>query len=245
MHDQCPEGDLRDRYFGNPDSYLAKNHFVKIRADIIRDVVLPLRPLRILDVGCGDGGISIPLAGSAQHLVLVDPSSAMLDRAKRSIPKNVIEKIEFREASLQSLQASNRYDLVLAMGLLAHVDSVPEAMARLSILTEPGGHLIIQLTDCDSLIGRFNFYYSRWREGISPIYGYALNRLSTTVLAAAADSQNLRLLRKIRYSLILPGMSRLPNGTLYALARVSRHWPFNVIGGESIVVFEKLPEPQS
>lgn len=229
-------------YFDRPDNYLGKDHFVRIRADIIRGLAQSMNPGSILDVGCGDGGISIPLAGTAQHLALVDSSASMLERAKCSVPSGISGKVAFHEASLQSLSTSTQYDLVLAMGLLAHVDSVPEAIARLALLTKPGGHLCIQLTDCDSLIGRFNFYYSRWREGISPNYGYSLNRLSTTVLAAAAESGNLRLLRRIRYSLIVPGLTRLPNWTLYALARVSRHWPFNALGGESILVFEKLPE---
>lgn len=231
----------RGSYFDRPDNYLAKNHFVRIRADIIGDVVRPLNPRTILDVGCGDGGISIPLLTAGRRLTLVDSSSPMLERARRSVPAEYTGAVECREAALQNLTDAGPYDLVLAIGLLAHVPSVPEALDRLAALTAPGGHLVVQLTDYDSLIGRFNYEYFRLRERISPMYGYSLNRLSSTGLAASGAARNMRLSGKTRYSVFLPGMSRIPNGMLYALARASRSWPLKELGGESILIFEKPP----
>jgi precorrin-6B methylase 2 len=50
---------------------------------IARQALAPA-PGTVLDVGCGGGGASVPLAGSATHLVGVDSSAAMLDEYRRA-----------------------------------------------------------------------------------------------------------------------------------------------------------------
>jgi len=125
------------------------------------------------------------------------------------------------------------------MGLLAHVPSTTGALAQLSALVKPGGLVVAQITDTDSLIGRIGFGYASWREKRKPVYGYQLQRLSTSSVSALARSVGLSLQRRIRYSLTLPGMDRLPGRFLVQLTSASRSWPLRRVAGESILIFRK------
>ncbi|MBI4521774.1 MAG: hypothetical protein HY701_13110 [Gemmatimonadetes bacterium] len=47
-------------FFQQPDRYLGKSFVVRVRQRIVRDLLGDLRNQRILDVGCGDGRVSMP-----------------------------------------------------------------------------------------------------------------------------------------------------------------------------------------
>src|SRR5437764_9031640 len=62
---------------------------------------LPASPAAVLDVGGGAGHQSFPLARAGYDVTLLDPSAAMLDKARqrlRQLPDEVRDRVTFVEA---------------------------------------------------------------------------------------------------------------------------------------------------
>lgn len=100
-----------------------------------------LRPIRLIDVGCGTGLTTIPLQRSGRTVVAVDYSreSLCLLRAKaRAIPA-----VQADLRALPFLTAS--FDVVLCSNTLQHLAPAAhrEAIGELRRLVAPGGHLVV------------------------------------------------------------------------------------------------------
>jgi SAM-dependent methyltransferase len=217
---------------------LSKEYLPRIRARIIADIVRDRRDGFVADVGCGDGTVSIPLLANGHRLLMIDPSAEMLSRAKASVPLCFRSRVAFMQSGLETLPAM-QFSVVVAVGLLAHVASVADALASLRELLTPDGILIVQITDCSTAIGRLNFGYMSWRERRKSTYGYALNRLSAKNLEELAEAADLSVVSCTRYSVIVPGVERLPDSIVYGLSVLSTVAPLRWIGGESMFVLRR------
>ena len=65
----------------------------------------------VLELGCGTGRVSIPLADHVQHLTAVDISKSMLDRGRN---KDVKGRVEFIEADITAIDLGQQYNLIIA-----------------------------------------------------------------------------------------------------------------------------------
>lgn len=87
-----------------------------------------LSGLRVLDLGAGEGGLSLELAAHGARVVCVD--GRQMNIAKAELAASALGlKIEFRCQDVRALPTSERYDLVLCFGLLYHLDA--ESAVRL------------------------------------------------------------------------------------------------------------------
>src|SRR5665213_2812191 len=103
------------KFFDDPLPYLRNNPYVDLRANAVRRL-LPLRAgMSILDLGCGDGRISIPLVRESGDLLLVDSSAAMLELAMRSVPPNAAGRVRCQHVDLADFEPQQQYDVVLCI----------------------------------------------------------------------------------------------------------------------------------
>jgi ubiquinone/menaquinone biosynthesis C-methylase UbiE len=105
-----------------------------------------LRPgMTALDVGCGTGRFSLPLAADYGLRVLgVDREPAMIARA-RSKPGS--HALSWAVGDAQSLPlADGSVDAVLMCMMLHHVEDRPKALAAAHATLRPGGRLVIWTT---------------------------------------------------------------------------------------------------
>lgn len=104
-----------------------------------------------LDLGCGPGGITGPLAkrvGASGRVVGLDKDAQFLDHARTRAPPNV----EFRHGdAYESGLPRESFDLV-HMRFVASTAGDPERLLREAIrLCRPGGIVALQEPDCDTL----------------------------------------------------------------------------------------------
>jgi 2-polyprenyl-3-methyl-5-hydroxy-6-metoxy-1,4-benzoquinol methylase len=192
--------------FFEGQSYLERNPLIPIRASIVSALLSGLRGGRVLDLGCGDGSISRPLLASGNELTLVDFSPRMLDSARAATPPGA--PVEFVEGDIMSFTAPRHYDAVICVGVLAHVPSVPEAVATVKRALRPGGFAVMQITDDDSALGRLlNLYYNMRKSG-----DYRLNRTTRRQLLDESTKNGLLPITLRRYGALLPGLGHLPRG---------------------------------
>lgn len=148
--------------FETPQWYFEKlNYRVKLRKEIVFQFTQKLGFDRYIDIGCGDGSISIPLLNNKRHLTLQDISSAMLKRARSYVPTELLANVDLIEGDFRShaLEPAS-YDLVICLGVLAYVSDVPAFINRMSALLRPGGFAIFECTDCRHFLSRFLAAYS-------------------------------------------------------------------------------------
>ena len=162
-------------YFAEPDRYLGNDSRLRIRRLVCQQMVAGIDQSVILDIGCGDGSMSLPLLGPESHLTLLDFSASMLERAKRNIPRGLEANVETVGGDIMEFAPDRRYTLVLCLGVLAHVPHVGEALAKIAALVRPGGHCLLQITDASRWLGRMNYAYYDWRSRARPSDGYPLS----------------------------------------------------------------------
>ncbi|HEY7083905.1 MAG TPA: methyltransferase domain-containing protein [Hyphomicrobiaceae bacterium] len=117
----------------------------------------PAGPQIILDVGCGTGRFTHPLAERFQARVIgVDPSLKML-KAAGSKPSS--DRVEFRRASAEALpSADGSVDLVFMSMTLHHLADRPRAARECRRVLRASGRLIVRNATRDCLYPQARFF---------------------------------------------------------------------------------------
>ena len=101
-----------------------------------------LKGLRILDIGCGGGILSEPLARLGASMVGVDPSEKNIEVAKLHAEQSDLE-VDYRCSTAEQLSSDGEeFDLVLAMEVVEHVADVPLFVRSCGDMVKPGGMMI-------------------------------------------------------------------------------------------------------
>jgi 2-polyprenyl-6-hydroxyphenyl methylase/3-demethylubiquinone-9 3-methyltransferase len=102
----------------------------------------PLRGLRLLDIGCGGGLLSEPMARLGANVVGVDPSSRNIGVARIHAERAGLD-IDYRAATAEALEAAGeRFDVVLNMEVVEHVADVDRFLGTCANLIGPGGCMV-------------------------------------------------------------------------------------------------------
>jgi 2-polyprenyl-6-hydroxyphenyl methylase/3-demethylubiquinone-9 3-methyltransferase len=101
-----------------------------------------LNGLRILDIGCGGGILSEPLAKLGAAVVGVDPAAQNIDIAAAHAQESGVT-VDYRATTAEDLAGrGERFDVVLAMEVVEHVTDVPAFVATCAAMVKPGGLMI-------------------------------------------------------------------------------------------------------
>jgi ubiquinone/menaquinone biosynthesis C-methylase UbiE len=73
-----------------------------------------LRGQRVLEIGCGEGRLTVPIAEEAAFVLASDPDAEAVEKARRSVPDAVAGRVQFRVASGDELEVERTsFDLAL------------------------------------------------------------------------------------------------------------------------------------
>jgi len=101
-----------------------------------------LKGLRILDIGCGGGILSEPLARLGASVVGADPSERNIAVAKLHAEQSGVT-VDYRRTTAEALaDAGECFDIVLAMEVVEHVADVTLFVKRCAEMVQPGGLMI-------------------------------------------------------------------------------------------------------
>lgn len=201
-------------FFDVPQKYLHKDFGIRIRRDIIQNVVKNYHFKNVLDIGCGDGSISLPLITREKSLDLADLSANMLKVAQSNIPKELLGNVTLHNTSLEQFETTKKFDLILAIGLLAHVPDIASAIGILQEMLSSKGHLIIQFSDYSKLTTKMSFMTRSSKL-------HPLNKIYKSDLIELAVKNDLAIKSQIRFASILPGMGYLNDQFLYKFCQIS------------------------
>lgn len=216
--------------------YLRGKAQLDVRRRIVRQMIPSVSGLSLLDIGCGDGSVSVQYVAEARHLVLVDLSEGMLERAKSMIQPDDMSKVEFVQGSLEDFK-SEPADVVLLIGVLAYVPDVGDALRRVSELTRPDGRVVVQFTDSATWSAAVLRNYSRLRSRGKI---YTLNVTSYERVSALAEAAGLQRVGRARHWPLGPGMGRLPDNVQHRyLTTTLGSGEQRARGSENYLVFRK------
>jgi 2-polyprenyl-6-hydroxyphenyl methylase / 3-demethylubiquinone-9 3-methyltransferase len=138
----------------NPRGSMAPLHkFNPVRLGYIRDQVAArfdrdpkkldcLKGLRILDIGCGGGVLSEPLARLGAKILGADPSEENIAAARAHAGESGVD-VDYRATTAEELaDAKERFDVVLAMEVVEHVTDVGTFVDTCATMVRPGGLMI-------------------------------------------------------------------------------------------------------
>jgi len=206
--------------FENTDLYLTYDYNLQIRQETVASFIKNLDFHSVLDMPCGTGTISLPMLDKCTNITLIDISANMVNLAKKNIPENKKQKALFINDDFFKLDIpNNSYDMVLCLGLLAHVNSPEQLLKRLSQVISPGGYLIIQNTDSKHFYSHLIRFYLGLKNLIKR-ERYKLNKVSGIFVEETMLNNNFEVLQKFRYNQSFLGFSNLfSNKKKYELTR--------------------------
>jgi 2-polyprenyl-6-hydroxyphenyl methylase / 3-demethylubiquinone-9 3-methyltransferase len=103
----------------------------------------PLEGLRVLDIGCGGGLLSEPLARMGATVVGADASERNINIATIHAAQTGVE-IDYRAVTAEDLAASGeKFDIILNMEVVEHVSDVDFFMSTCASMVKPGGMMFV------------------------------------------------------------------------------------------------------
>ncbi|KAI4477141.1 hypothetical protein M0804_012962 [Polistes exclamans] len=111
------------------------------------DTNLPLKGTKILDVGCGGGILSEPLARIGAEVTGIDTSLQLIDVAKKHalLDSDLLGKLNYVQTTVENFEKENKekYDAVVASEVIEHVIDPQLFLKCCSAIVKPGGSLFI------------------------------------------------------------------------------------------------------
>lgn len=103
-----------------------------------------LPPLRVADLGCGDGYLAIEAARWAKQVVAVDRSEPVLRRARELAKRRRVTNIAWKRGELERLPLeSGSVDVALLSQALHHAERPERALAEAVRVVSPGGRVLV------------------------------------------------------------------------------------------------------
>jgi 2-polyprenyl-6-hydroxyphenyl methylase / 3-demethylubiquinone-9 3-methyltransferase len=118
-----------------------------IKENIINDFNLknsnkPLKNINILDIGCGGGLLAEPMCRLGANVVGIDASKNNINIAKYHAKKNNL-KINYKIASPETLKIQKKFDVILNMEIVEHVENIDFFIKESSKLLKKNGIMFI------------------------------------------------------------------------------------------------------
>jgi len=186
----------------------------------------PLKGLRILDLGCGGGLLSEPLARLGASVLGIDASAGNVAAARLHAATDNVS-VEYRLGDPQAaLQDEERFDVVLALEVLEHVGDVGAFVTTAARCVAPGGLLFASTIDRTWKSFLFAIVGAEYLLRVLPMGTHQWQRfVRPTELAAAVDRTGMVQtdLRGMRYLPLVHRASWTRDTQVNYIAAFARH----------------------
>ena len=136
-----PNGKFKPLHKFNPIriSYIKENIVKSLK---IKQNKNPFKKIRILDIGCGGGLLSEPMCRLGAEVTAIDASIKNITVAKLHAKKNNL-KINYICTSPEKLKTKKKFDVILNMEIIEHVEDVKFFLKSCSNLLKKNGIMFV------------------------------------------------------------------------------------------------------
>ena len=143
---------LADEWWDPEGKFKPLHNFNPVRLRYIKDTItkkfgnksekFPLKDIKILDIGCGGGLLSEPLSRLGATVTGIDASDRNIKIAKMHLKKSKLD-VDYYCSSPDKFVANEKFDVVLNMEIVEHVDNVDFFLLKSSELLKKNGLMFI------------------------------------------------------------------------------------------------------
>ena len=137
----------------NPEGkFMPLHKFNPVRIKYIKDNIIknfkissksfPLKNINILDIGCGGGLLSEPICRLGANVTAIDASLKNIEVAKYHSKKNKLN-IDYMCSSPDKLKIKKKFDVVLNMEIVEHVEDINLFLKKSSQLLKKNGLMFV------------------------------------------------------------------------------------------------------
>ena len=136
-----PNGKFKPLHNFNPIriKYIKENIIKNFK---IKSSEKPLNKINLLDIGCGGGLLSEPMCRLGANVVGIDASAKNIEVAKFHARKNKLE-ISYKVASPEKLKTKIKFDVILNMEIVEHVDNIDFFIKESAKLLKKNGVMFV------------------------------------------------------------------------------------------------------
>ena len=135
------EGKFKPLHRFNPIriEYIKSNLQLHFKID---NKLKPLNSLEILDIGCGGGLLSEPIARLGAKVVGIDASEKNIKIAKSHLKKSKLN-IDYINSSPEDFKTKKKFDVILNMEIVEHVDDLDLFIKKSSSFLKKNGVMFV------------------------------------------------------------------------------------------------------
>ena len=136
-----PEGKFKPLHKFNPIriKYIKDNIIYSFK---LKSKEQPLKKINILDIGCGGGLLSEPMARLGANVTGIDASDKNIKIAKLHAKKNKLN-INYFCSSPEKLETKKKFDVILNMEIIEHVEDINFFIKSCSKLLKKNGLMFV------------------------------------------------------------------------------------------------------
>ena len=136
-----PEGKFKPLHKFNPVriKYIKENIINHFK---LKNKFRPLSGINILDIGCGGGLLSEPMSKMGANVTGIDASDKNIKIAKLHSKKNKL-KIKYLCSSPEKLKITKKFDVILNMEIVEHVEDIDFFLKSCSKLLKKNGLMFV------------------------------------------------------------------------------------------------------
>ena len=143
---------MADEWWDPHGKFKPLHKFNPIRIKYIKDNIInqfklknknkPLSGINILDIGCGGGLLSEPMSRLGANVTGIDASTKNIKIAKLHAKKNRL-KINYICSSPEKIKISKKFDVILNMEIVEHVEDISFFLKSCSNLLKKNGLMFV------------------------------------------------------------------------------------------------------
>ena len=136
-----PEGKFKPLHKFNPIriKYIKENIVKEFQ---LKNKKYPLSGINVLDIGCGGGLLSEPMCRLGANVTAIDASNKNIAIANLHAKKNNL-KINYICSSPEKLKTTNKFDVILNMEIVEHVEDVDFFLKSCANLLKKNGLMFV------------------------------------------------------------------------------------------------------
>ena len=138
-----PKGPFKPLHILNPTRLGYIRQEVEAHFGLEKGLAEPFKGYRLLDIGCGGGLVTEPMARLGADVVAVDAAEKNIKTASLHAEQSGL-KVDFRNTTAEALaEAGEKVDIIVNMEVVEHVADVDAYLKACCALLKPGGIMLL------------------------------------------------------------------------------------------------------